>query len=90
MTAAAERRVDVDAVVADRERCERFVEEDGNMAAIACVGIRQRQRLKPCRPGGKPPGNVIVCAICACHFISSHNSSFWPWPTSTTRLSRPA
>ena len=35
MTAATKRCVDVDAVVANRERRKRFGEEHGNMAAIA-------------------------------------------------------
>ena len=55
-----------------------------------CVAHRSLKGSGPRGRAASRPGNVIVCAICACHFISSHSSSFWPWPTSTTRLSSPA
>ncbi len=90
MPAASERAVDVDTVVAQCERGDRLFEQHGNVGAIGGVSHSGRQRLKPSSPGGSPPWNVIDCAICACHFTSSHSSSFNPCPTRTARFSRPA
>jgi len=41
MTAATERRVDINAVVAERQGCERFSDEYGNMTA---TGYRHAPR----------------------------------------------
>ena len=50
MAAAAERRVDVNAVVAQREPGERFGEQNGNVPAIEALLHRAAQRLKPSSP----------------------------------------
>ena len=83
MAAAAERRVDVGAVRPDRQRRHGFFEQDGDMDIVG------HQREKPSSSGGRPPaGNAIACAVSTCHCASSQSSNFWPWPTSTTCLSR--
>ena len=47
-----------------------------------------KARSRRARAAGRPAGNAIACAVSACHCASSHSSNLWPWPTSTTCLSR--
>ena len=86
VTAAAKRRIDVDAVRLDRQGSHRFFEQDGNMCAI---GHEVFYRVNPSSSDGRPSaGNAMVWAVCACHCVSSHSSNLWPWPTITACLSR--
>ena len=59
VAAAAERRVDVDAVGPDRQRRTASSSRTGTWIAIG------HQREKPSSSGGRPPaGNVIARAVC--------------------------